>query len=262
MTFSVCYPDANSFDDIIKVKSLEDWHVKYVRLTEQTGYWLADSPFYDEGFVKYRELVKQFPIQKNNNDSYCKDPNPFSTIHLPPWAFEKVCELIKFYYYRNITTHTPNEMINEWGNVYQNNAKPLRAFRIPHVDYENGIVGNLWFTDHSNGTSGTNIYEYTGQRHGLFYDFQVDTSHKLYKEYSEISLTDRLTSWANFTDDEADHWGFRKVGMAPAIEGKMTMYKASVSHCPYIDNTVKFRWSHAYAYYHEDFKFDNIRKFL
>jgi len=258
MNFITCYPDANSFKDIIRVKSLEDWHVEYVPLTDTVGYWVGDDPFYDNGFELYRDLVAMFPIVSSNNDKYCWDANPFATIHLPSWASEAIAVLIKEFYLKNISPYGNNSQINEWGNLYRNDARPLKSYQIPHIDYQAGFIGNLWFSSHEPGTTGTNIYEYTGKYIDSAYDFQVDPTHPLHKKYKANLY--RLDKWENFSDKDAENWGFKKLGFAPCIEGKVTMYKANQPHCPWLDDSVKFRWSHSYAFHYDPIRMSNLIK--
>jgi hypothetical protein len=247
MNFTVCYPDRHSFNQVIKIKKLEDWAIEYIPLNATTGYWLAESPFYDNGFEIFKNLVNMFPVCSTNNDDQCLDANPFGTIHLPEWVAKDLINLIKQFYFKNFISSNKNNQVSEWGNLFRNDARPFKCFQIPHIDYLAGMIGNLWFTDHLPGTTGTEFYEYTGKMHGLLYDFQVDKAHPLFNEYQSTNY--RLPEWENFTD--ADRWGFKKIGMAPCQEGKMTLYTANTPHCPYIEKSVKFRWSHTFAFYHD-----------
>jgi len=252
MDFKFCNPDANSFDKEVLLTSLEEWSVEYVALDDKIGYWIADNPFLENGYERFKHLVSCFPIVTTNNIETCSDPNPFATIHLPTWLTKSLITLIKSYYVKNVEPYILDEELNEWGNLYwKDKSRPVDAFRIPHVDYEQGYVANLWFSDHALGTTGTNIYKYTGKIYGIYYDFQVDNTHKLYKKWNSLSTTKRLDQWVNFSDDEAAEWGFVKLGMAPSIEKKITMYKANIPHCPYISNEVDFRWSHTFAISHK-----------
>lgn len=270
MKFSTCYPDANSFKHLIKIKSLDDWKTEYVPLSDTAGYWIADNPFYGDGFELFKNLVGTFPLVSSNNDEYCEDPNPFGTIHIPKWAEKALGELVKQFYLSNINGFVTQSGTSEWGNVYREDAKPLQRYQLPHIDYQHGMIGNLWFTEHTAGTTGTNLYEYTGkmvfgndgEKDGYFYDFQVDKTHPLYNEYYKMPRHYRLSQWVNFTDKEAEHWGFKKLGMAPCVYGKMTLYRANIPHCPYIEDSVKFRWSHAFAFYHQENTLGNLRNFL
>ena len=36
--------------------------------------------------------------------------------------------------------------------------------------------------------------------------------------------------------------------LKPSVEGKMTMYKADISHAAVISSNVDFRWSHTFAF--------------
>lgn len=258
MDFKFCNPDANSFNKEILIKSLEEWNVEYIKLSDNTGYWIADNPFKDNGFEKYRELISAFPIVKNNNIDACMDPNPFDTIHLPEWMTKNILQLIIQYYTTYIESTVIGKNVHEWGNLYwANRSRPIEAFRIPHIDYPAGIVGNLWLSDHPEDSTGTNLYEYTGKIHGLYYDFQIDNTHPLYKKYKELSTSKRLDSWINFSDDEANEFGFKKVGVAPSTYSKITMYRSSTPHCPYIDSSIDFRWSHTFAFEQENLTVGN-----
>mgnify|MGYP003670805547 CR=1 FL=1 len=197
MDFKICYPDANTIDSVIKVKSLEDFNAEYFDLGEGIGYWIADNPFYDNGFELFKGVVKSFPIVKDNNAEGNLDPNPFDTIHLPDWTYKHICFLLRDFYLKHVQDSMYDPQIHEWGNVYyKERAKPISCWRIPHVDYPKGLVGNLWFTGH---------------------DLQ-DSCTKLY------------------------------MGSAPSVEGKMTMYKADISHAAVISSNVDFRWSHTFAF--------------
>jgi|TARA_B110000503_G_scaffold88526_1_gene134214 hypothetical protein len=257
--FNFCTPDANSFDKEMLVKTIEEWNVEYVALTEKTGYWIADNPFNGNCFETYKNLIAAFPVVKNNNAGTSTDPNPFDTIHLPEWLTRCVIELIIRYYINNVESSIVNDTVHEWGNLYwKDKSKPIEAFRIPHIDYPNGIVGNLWLSDHPYGSSGTNLYEYTGNVHGLHYDFQVDDTHPLYNRYKSLSLTNRLPQWKNFSDEEAEEFGFKKLAMVPGEYSKITMYKSNTPHCPYIDPTIDFRWSHTFAFEHDTLSMKDV----
>ena len=256
MKFNVCYPDANEFDHVIKIKSLEEWNVEYVPLDKDIGYWVADNPFQNNGFEIYKKLIGTFPIQKKNNNLECVDPNPFATIHVPTWASKPIIKLIESFYVKHVNNFVSEAQFNEWGNVYQRDARPIDKFRIPHIDYESGIVGNLWFTDHPKDSSGTKLYRYKGKIIGLYYDFQIDSDHPLYRE--NLNRSNRLESWKNFSTEEASYWGFEEVGMAPSIYSKITMYSANVCHAPYVAEHIDFRWSHTFAFFHRSPRLGNI----
>ncbi len=250
--FKKCFPDANNFKKYIKLKTLDDWKVEYIKLDKEIGYWIAENPFYDDGLELFKNLVSVFPIQKDNNDPENFDPNPFDTIHLPEWAYKDLCFLIRDYYLRLYRPNFFDPEIHEWGNVYRKGiTRPISCWRIPHVDYHSGIVGNLWFTDHPLEDSGTKLYRYHGNIYEDIYDFQVDQAHPMNEEWKNIAENpSRAEKWFNMSDQELERWGFEYVGMAPSQSNAMTLYRANVSHCAYITDNVDFRWSHTFAFSH------------
>jgi hypothetical protein len=252
INFKTCYPDANNFKKIIKIKKLDDWKIDYVKLDKDIGYWIADNPFYDNGFDLFKNLVSAFPIQKDNNNLENFDPNPFDTIHLPEWIYKDICFLIKEFYLKQVNLPIADPEIHEWGNVYfKKRARPISCWRIPHIDYSYGMVGNLWFTDHAVTDSSTKLYRYNGIMKDEIYDFQLDENHKMYQEWKSLAENPkRSDQWFNMTELELARWGFEHVGDAPTTEGTMTMYKSNVCHNAYISNSVDFRWSHTFAFSH------------
>lgn len=251
--FKVCYPDANNFNRVIKVKKLDDWNTQFVPLEKNIGYWIAEQPFYDDGFELFKNVVSSFPIQKDNSHPDNFDPNPFDTIHLPDWATMNVCFLLRDFYFKHITDKVYDPQIHEWGNLYfKDRSRPIKCWRMPHIDYVHGIVANLWFTDHDLTDSSTKLYYYTGKMRNDIYDFQVDQDHPMHKEWRALSeFPTRLDSWYNPPEDEMRRWGFELVGETPTKAGTMTMYQSNISHNPFISENVDFRWSHAFAFSHE-----------
>ena len=250
--FKICYPDANNFDNVIKLKSIDDLNIEYVKLDDNIGYWISENPFVGNGFELFKNLVSCFPIQKDNNDPTNFDPNPFDTIHLPDWVYKNLCFLLKEFYLRNSQVYIVDPQIHEWGNVYvKNRTRPISCWRIPHVDYTYGIVANLWFTDHAVTDSGTKIYKYHGKMKDTIYDFQIDTTHKMHREWKRLAETPtRANSWFNMADDELSRWGFECLGIAPSKAGTMTMYNSNICHAAYISDNVDFRWSHTFGFSH------------
>lgn len=253
--FNRCNPTEDKFNDVVKLKTLQDWNIEYVELDHGIGYWIADNPFYENGFDIYRNLVSKFPIVKDTNLMECIDANPFASIHLPPWMWSGITHLMEDYFIDKFPLSVSCEY-SEWGNLYfPEEAKPYNYFRVPHQDGAGGIVGNLWFTDHDPSVTGTSLYKYhgavyQGDNKSLFYDFQVDTNHPLFDECMESSLSNlRLDKWKPLTDEEEKYWGFEKVGIIPCIEGKITCYNTDTPHSPYITESCPFRWSHVYSIY-------------
>lgn len=251
--FKFCYPDANNFNKVIKIKHLNDWQVEYIPLDHGLGYWIGENPFYDNGFELFRDLIGTFPIQKDNSHIDNFDPNPFDTIHLPEWISRDMCILVKEFYLKNITNKVYDSQIHEWGNVYfKERSSPISCWRLPHIDYVHGMVANLWFTDHPVADSSTKLYYYTGVMYNDVYDFQIDPAHPLYKEWISISQhPTRLPEWYNPSESELNHWGFEFIGETPCKEGTVTMYSANTWHNPYVSANINFRWSHAFAFSHD-----------
>lgn len=250
--FKRCYPDANTFDKVIKLKSLDNWKTEYIELNKDIGYWVAENPFLDNGFEIFRELISTFPIQKDNNHPDNRDPNPFDTIHVPEWVSSKLCFLLRDFYIRHYRPNIFAPQIHEWGNVYfKDRARPISCWRIPHIDYAHGIVGNLWFTDHKKEDSVTKLYKYHGKVHEHVYDFQIDENHRMHEKWKSIAENPtRANSWFNMSDEELADWGFEYLGSAPTVEGTMVMYRSDICHVAYVSENVNFRWSHAFAFSH------------
>lgn len=250
--FKYCDPDANTFDSVVKFKNFEDIDKEYIKLDNDIGYWIFDTPFLDnQSFHKFRSTVSNFPICKNNNLDSNNDPNPFDTIHIPAWLHKDICFILRDFYLCEINNQIQDPTIFEWGNIFfSKNSRPIKAYRIPHRDYDNGIVGNLWFTNHKKRTSGTKFYKYMGNNINGEYEFVVNPSHKCYDDYQDLLKQGRNSKWFNFDDSELHRWGFEYLGMADSIENTMTVYKSNICHLAYIEDEVKFRWSHTFAFAH------------
>jgi hypothetical protein len=252
--FKRCYPDANSFNQVLQLKTLEEWKPEYIKLTDDIGYWIASSPFKNDGLEIFKNLISTFPIQKDNNNPTNRDPNPFDTIHLPEWIYKDLCFMIKDFYVDQCSPKIADPQIHEWGNVYfKGRARPISCWRIPHVDYHRGIVGNLWFTDHDVADSSTRLYKYHGKIHNDVYDFQVDKTHKMHEEWATVSENAvRADAWFNLENTELERWGFEFVGEVPTRKDTMTLYKSNICHSAYVSHNVDFRWSHTFAFSHLD----------
>jgi len=251
--FKICYPDANTFSKVIKLKSLDDWKTEYVQLDREIGYWVAEHPFIDdETFEIFKNLIAAFPIQKDNNHPDNFDPNPFDSIHVPEWVSQDICLLLKEFYLKHISTNIYDPQIHEWGNVYvKARARPLSCWRIPHIDYLHGLVANLWFTTHPLSESGTRLYRYHGTLTNDTFDFQVDQQHPRFEEWRALAeQPQRAPAWFNIPESELARWGYEYVGSAPNTAGTITMYEANICHTPHLTDAVDFRWSHAFAFSH------------
>lgn len=252
--FNFCYPDANNFSKVIKYVGLDKWELDYVSLDRDIGYWTGPNPFVDDGFEIFQELVHAFPVVKDNNHPDNMDPNPFDSIHLPNWTYESFCSLLRQFYNKvKPEAEIFDPQIHEWGNLYiKERSRPISCWRIPHIDYEHGIVCNLWFTDHDIKDSCTKLYRYHGKMTNMRYDFQLDEKHPLFEKWRELAQNPkRVDSWFNMSEQELAEWNFEYVGAAPTKRGAVTTYFSDICHMAYISEKVDFRWSHAFAFSHD-----------
>lgn len=244
--FKICSPDANTFSDVIKVKPIDELDYEYTDLGHG-GYWTVNDPFYDDGFEKFKGIIKAFPIQKDNNRDGNPDPNPFDTIHVPTWVSSCICYLMRDFYVKYISGTIVEPNLFEWGNIYyKGRSRPIIAHRLPHIDNPDGLVGNLWFTDHE--VSGTDLFKFNGKMIEGNYDFMVNYNHPKHPEYKAMLHKGRSEQWFNFDYEKLEEYGFEYLGRAPAKENTITIYQASMCHNAYIDIDTQFRWSHTFAF--------------
>jgi hypothetical protein len=250
--FKRCDPDANNFSQVIKYKPLKDWKFEFVDLGYNIGYWIVDDPFIDDGFELFKNVINCFPIQKSNSLASSTQPNPFDTVHVPEWVHKDLCLLVRDFYLQHVDTPIFEPQVHEWGNVYfKSSINPISCWRIPHMDYEHGMVANLWFTDHKLQDSCTKIYKYHGEVKDLIYDFQIDPTHKMHEEWRAMAeIPKKHIGWFNAPDIELANWGFEYLGSVPTKEKTLSMYQANICHTPFISPNVEFRWSHTFAFSH------------
>lgn len=252
INFKRCYPDANSFNKVIKFKPLSEWEYEFISLGYGLGYWVVGDPFLEDSFELFKNIINCFPIQKSNSLNSSIQPNPFDTVHVPEWVHKDLCLLTRDFYLQQIKTQVFEPQAHEWGNVYyRESSKPISCWRIPHIDYDHGMVANLWFTDHKLEDSCTKIYKYHGEVENLVYDFQTDPTHRMHEAWRAVSETPtKNLGWFNTSDTELAEWGFEYLGSAPTREKTLTMYQANICHTPFISENVDFRWSHTFAFSH------------
>lgn len=252
MKFNYCWPDANHFKDLVKLKSLNKMDIERVDLDHGISYWVLNDVFKDDGFNFIKDVIGSFPIQKDNTYDDVDDSNPFDTIHLPLWAYQDVCFMLRDLYVKSLNIDYTEHDCLEWGNIFQRErSKPIKAAVLPHTDYPKGIIGNLWLDQNGSSQSGTKLYHYRDKFINGKYQFMVDSNHKLHNQYVELLNEGRADSWFNFSDKELDQWGFDYVGFAPTEVNTITVYKANVCHSPFIPDDISFRWSHTFAFVHD-----------
>lgn len=247
MNFYRMNPSSVYYNEKVKVSNLE---YEKIKLDKNICYWNIYDPFIDDGIDQFKKFVSSNPIWRMNNEPELEDTNPFATIHLPTFATDTIFNLLRDFCKKELNIMIPLN-VNDWGNLYfKDECRPIKRWRLPHMDYVGGIASNLWLTDHEKNLSGTKLYHYTGKTYGVAYDFQVDKEHRLYNQWNSYGARDRDDYWTNFSDDEAEYWGFIPVGVAPSKYNCMTCYLPNVSHAPLIDEKIDFRWSHTFSVFY------------
>ena len=234
-------------------KPVSEWSYTYY-----SKYWVVRDIFKEGGLDLFKEIAKCYPIVDANNHDKDFDHNPFMVHHLPYWITQPLCEAVREFVIREHFGQGPemeliDERLSEWGNIYhKDECRPLVNSYIPHVDFpdDEGWIGNLWLTEHEEGQTTTNIYEYKGEIDQGRYDFQLDPRHQRYKEWHEWvgDGKNHVEGFNNLDPKQAYHWGFRKVASAPCRYGTMTIYNANVPHCPFIADSVQWRWSQCFGF--------------
>ena len=107
-----------------------------------------------------------------------------------------------------------------------------RFHHVPHVDYP-GWVGNLWLSEHPEGSRGTQFYNYKDNWKIDRFDFP--RPEELLEQYE--------TSWTQWEISEVESYGFEYMGTAPAVKNTITIYNSCVPHKAYIGDEVDRSWS-------------------
>ena len=221
-------------------------------------YWIVTKCFKDGGLDLLKEMASCYPIVDPNNSDDDFDHNPFMVHHLPYWITHPICEAVREFVLREYF-HQPKDMklidehLSEWGNIYvKDKSRPLINSAIPHVDFpfDEGWISNLWLSRHEEGETSTDIYTYKGEIDEGRFDFQLDSRHHRYKEWHEWVGDGKthVEGFNNLDPKEAYHWGFKKVASAPCRYGTMTIYNANTPHCPFIADSVQWRWSQCFGF--------------
>ena len=232
---------------------VSEWEFTY-----HSKYWIVTKLFKEGGLDLFKEMAECYPIVDRNNDDDHIDHNPFQVHHMPLWFTTPISEAVREFVLREHFKQGPemeliDERLSEWGNIYiKGQCRPLVNSHIPHVDFskENGFIGNIWLSEHEEGETATNIYEYKGEIDEGRYDFQLDTRHQRYQEWHEWVGDGRnhVDGFQNLSNKDAFHWGFKKIAAAPCRYGTMTIYNANIPHCPFVSDSVEWRWSHCFGF--------------
>ena len=232
---------------------VSDWE-----FTKHSNYWVITKLFKEGGLDLYKEMAMCYPIIDRNADDGHIDHNPFQVHHMPHWFTNPISEAVREFVLREHFRQGPElqlieERLSEWGNVYiKGECHPLINSHIPHVDFthDEGFIGNLWLSEHEERETETRLYKYRGYLDEGRYDFQLDTRHHRYKEWSDWvgDGTHHVEGFQNLSSEQAYHWGFRQIDAAPCRYGTMTIYNANTPHCPFVADSVEWRWSHCFGF--------------
>jgi len=232
---------------------VSEWEFTY-----HSDYWVITKLFQEGGLELFKEIAKCYPIVDKNNDNHHIDHNPFQVHHLPLWITTPICEAVREFVLREHFKQGPeteliNERLSEWGNIYiKGECKPLVNSHIPHVDFpsDDGWIGNLWLSENDKEETATKIFKYKGTVHEGRYDFQLDSRHHRYKEWHDWIGDGRshVDGFQNITKEELFKWGFNQINQAPCEYGTMTIYNGNIPHCPFVSDSVEWRWSHCFGF--------------
>ena len=120
-----------------------------------------------------------------------------------------------------------------WGNYFdRSNYYYHKYHHVPHVDFP-GWVGNLWLSEHPEGSRGTQFYNYKDNWKIDKFDFP--RPEELLEQYE--------TSWQQWDISQVESYGFEYMGTAPAKKNTITIYNSCVPHKAYIGDDVDKSWS-------------------
>ena len=246
--FQILNPLDSSFEHEIRVKSLQDWNYEYIDFGKGVGYWRTESPFYGDGFERFRDFVGRIPIRGLNNTEGSPTNNPFARIRLPLFAYADLSFLLADFWRENIGRRAdPSpEDVDGWSNIYDYRyCRPLKRWILPHTDGDNGLIGSLWFTKHPLGETGTKLYHYHGEAYGDdIWEYMKNPKHPKYDTFYSWGEEERHKEWIKISAIDAMEWGFEELGMISPVPGGMALYKSQIPHTAYLKKSVKFRWSH------------------
>ena len=191
--------------------------IDYTNLTQDFGYWT----------VKVEDIDDYLPIKiKDRADDY----NPFIG-----WKISDDVEKFIENTVRKIAVPDDAEIskVIPWGNYFDRfNYYYHKFHHVPHVDYP-GWVGNLWLSEHPEGSRGTQFYNYKDDWKRDRFDFP--RPEELLEQYE--------TSWQQWEISKVESYGFEYMGTAPAVKNTITIYNSCVPHKAFIGDNVDRSWS-------------------
>ena len=191
--------------------------IDYTNLTQDFGYWT----------VKVEDIDDYLPIKiKDRADDY----NPFIG-----WKISDDVEKFIEDTVRKVAVPDDAEIskVIPWGNYFDRfNYYYHKFHHVPHVDYP-GWVGNLWLSEHPEGSRGTQFYNYKDDWKRDRFDFP--RPEELLEQYE--------TSWHQWEISKVESYGFEYMGTAPAVKNTITIYNSCVPHKAFIGDNVDRSWS-------------------
>ena len=191
--------------------------VDYTDLTNDFGYWT----------VKVEDIGNYLPIKIDHEPGQY---NPFIG-----WKVNQEVEKFIEDTVREIAVpdYTEISRVLPWGNYFdRSNYYYHKYHHVPHVDFP-GWVGNLWLSEHPEGSRGTQFYNY---KDGWKIDrFDFPRPEELLQQYEN--------SWQQWEISKVESYGFEYMGTAPAVKNTITIYNSCVPHKAYIGDDVDRSWS-------------------
>ena len=191
--------------------------VNYTSVKDDFGYWT----------VKVEDIKDYLPIKIDHHEGQY---NPFIG-----WKIDD--EVEKFIENTVREVAIPKDVdisrVLPWGNYFdRSNHYYHKYHHVPHVDFP-GWVGNLWLSEHPEGSRGTQFYNYKNNwKHDRF-DFPRP----------EELLGQWEDSWQQWEISKVESYGFEYMGTAPAVKNTITIYNSCVPHKAYIGDDVERSWS-------------------
>ena len=191
--------------------------VNYTNLTNDFGYWT----------VKVEDIGDYLPIKIDHEPGQY---NPFIG-----WKIDDEVEKFIENTVREIVVPDNADIsrVLPWGNYFDRSNYYYHKFHhVPHVDFP-GWVGNLWLSEHPEGSRGTQFYNY---KDGWKIDrFDFPRPEELLQQYEN--------SWTQWEISKVESYGFEYMGTAPAVKNTITIYNSCVPHKAYIGDEVDRSWS-------------------
>ena len=191
--------------------------IEYTHLTDDFGYWT----------VEVKDIRTYLPINISDQPNLY---NPFTA-----WS---ICNDVKYFMedvIRKVAILKGENFkkVNNWGNYYIKSRYTYHKFHhIPHIDGP-GWVGNLWLSDHEEGSRGTQFYNYKDEWKEDIYTF--NGGRELLKELE--------TTWKQWDTTDVEKYGFKYMGTAPAKKNTITIYNSCMPHKAYIGENCNTSWS-------------------